>query len=50
MKRDGGGGGDKQHDGNPKFGRLLVVLLVAVIFCVFLTWIMGTFFPDFPNF
>jgi len=46
MKRDS----EKAHDGSPKFGRLLAVLLVAVLFCVFLTWLMGTFFPDFPNF
>jgi hypothetical protein len=37
-------------DGSPKFGRLLLVLLGAVVFCVLLTWLMGTFFPDFPNF
>ena len=37
-------------DGNPKFGRLLIILLIAVIFCAALTWVMGAFFPDFPNF
>ena len=37
-------------DGNPKFGRLLIVLILAVLFCVALTWVMGEVFPDFPNF
>ncbi|MFA9217444.1 MAG: hypothetical protein ACEQSK_10085 [Sphingomonadaceae bacterium] len=36
-------------DGNPKFGRLLIVLIMAVLFCIGLTWVMGTFFPNFPN-
>lgn len=40
----------KPDDGNPKFGRLLVVLLMAVLFCIMLTWVMGQYFPDFPNF
>jgi len=34
-------GGDramKQDDGNPKFGRLLIVLLLVVLFCGALTW------------
>lgn len=39
----------KKDDGSPKFGRLLIVLLAAVAFCVILTWIMGTFFPNFPS-
>ncbi|MES2901398.1 MAG: hypothetical protein V4723_16820 [Pseudomonadota bacterium] len=39
----------KKDDGSPKFGRLLIVLLAAVGFCVVLTWVMGTFFPDFPS-
>ena len=34
-------------DGNPKFGRLLIVLFSAVIFSGFLTWLMATYFPDF---
>jgi hypothetical protein len=34
----------------PNFGRLLLVLLAAVVFCVVLTYVMGRFFPDFPNF
>ena len=38
------------NDGNPKFGRLLIVLILAVLFCVALTWVMGEVFPDFPNF
>lgn len=41
---------DRADDGNPKFGKLLIVLFIAVIFCVALTWIMGVYFPDFPNF
>jgi hypothetical protein len=40
----------KKDDGSPKFGRLLAVLVAAVVFCGLLTWMMGTFFPDFPNF
>jgi hypothetical protein len=28
----------KHDDGNPKFGRLLIVLLLVVLFCGFLTW------------
>jgi hypothetical protein len=40
----------KKDDGVPKFGRLLLVLLGAVIFCGLLTWVMGSIFPDFPNF
>jgi hypothetical protein len=39
------------HDeGTPKFGRLLIVLLLAVVFVGVLTWVMETYFPDFPNF
>jgi hypothetical protein len=37
----------KPDDGNPKFGRLLIVLFIAVIVAGLLTWIMGTYFPDF---
>jgi ABC-type polysaccharide/polyol phosphate export permease len=37
-------------DGSPKFGRLLIVLILAVLFCIGLTWVMGTIFPNFPNF
>ena len=39
----------KQNDGSPKFGRLLVVLVGVVVFCAVLTWVMGTYFPDFPS-
>ena len=39
----------KDDDGSPKFGRLLVVLVGAVVFCGVLTWVMGTFFPGFPG-
>ncbi|MFM2088784.1 MAG: hypothetical protein RLZZ237_3653 [Pseudomonadota bacterium] len=38
-----------QTDGIPKFGKLLIVLFLAVVFCGALTWIMGTYFPDFPK-
>jgi hypothetical protein len=41
---------ETQDDGSPKFGRLLIVLFLAVIFVGLLTWIMETYFPDFPNF
>ncbi len=37
----------KVIDDNPKFGRLLVVLFIAVLFVGFLTWLMETRFPDF---
>jgi hypothetical protein len=37
-------------DGEPKFGRLLIFLILAVVFCAVLTWVMGRYFPDFPNF
>ena len=36
-------------DGSPKFGKLLIVLVGAVLFCGVLTWVMGTYFPDFPS-
>ncbi|MES3025626.1 MAG: hypothetical protein V4857_28950 [Pseudomonadota bacterium] len=40
---------DKQgsDDGTPKFGRLLLVLLGAVVVCGVLTYVMGTYFPRF---
>ncbi len=41
---------NQDDDGNPKFGRLLLVLGAAVVFCGVLTWVMGAFFPNFPNF
>ena len=41
---------DDEDDGEPKFGRLLIFLMSAVIFCAVLTWVMGRYFPDFPNF
>ena len=41
---------EKEDDGNPKFGRLLIILFIAVLFCAALTWLMGVVFPDFPNF
>jgi hypothetical protein len=40
----------KKGDDSPKFGRLLLVLIGVVVFCGVLTWVMGTLFPDFPNF
>jgi hypothetical protein len=36
-------------DGKPKFGRLLLVLIGAVLICAGLTWLMGNVFPNFPN-
>ena len=39
----------KDDDGSPKFGRLLIVLILAVLVCVGLTWLMGTVFPNFPG-
>ncbi|MCC7702046.1 hypothetical protein IGS59_07350 [Janthinobacterium sp. GW460P] len=38
-----------QEDGIPKFGKLLIALFLAVVFCGALTWIMGTYFPNFPG-
>ena len=40
----------KKAGDSPKFGRLLVVLVLVVAFCGLLTYVMGTLFPDFPNF
>lgn len=37
----------KKNDGSPKFGRLLIVLALAVAFCGVLTWVMGSLFPNF---
>lgn len=39
----------KEDDGSPKFGRLLIVLIFAVLLCAGLTWLMATVFPNFPN-
>lgn len=38
------------NDDSPRFGRLLAVLVAAVVLCGVLTWVMATMFPDFPNF
>jgi heme/copper-type cytochrome/quinol oxidase subunit 4 len=35
------------HDDVPKFGRLLFVLFLVVVFVAVLTWVMETYFPDF---
>ncbi|SDA45172.1 MULTISPECIES: hypothetical protein [unclassified Janthinobacterium] len=40
---------ETQDDGIPKFGKLLIALFLAVVFCGALTWIMGTYFPNFPG-
>lgn len=40
----------RKDNDSPKFGRLLLVLIAVVVFCGVLTWLMGTYFPDFPNF
>ena len=39
----------RNDDGSPKFGKLLIVLVGAVVFCGILTWVMGTYFPNFPS-
>ena len=39
----------KKDDGSPKVGRLLLALVAAVAFCGVLTWVMATFFPNFPS-
>jgi hypothetical protein len=39
----------KEDDGAPKFGRLLIVLIFAVLLCAGLTWLMATVFPNFPG-
>jgi membrane protein YqaA with SNARE-associated domain len=44
------GNDTKNGDGSPKFGRLLAVCVAAAVFCGVLTWVMGTYFPDFPSF
>jgi hypothetical protein len=40
---------EKEDDDSPKFGRLLIVLILAVLSCGLLTWVMATFFPHFPS-
>lgn len=42
---------DSQHDQKvkeyqPRFGRLLVVCALAVVFCGFLVWFAGTYLTD----
>ncbi len=39
----------KEDDAPPKFGRLLIVLICAVLLCAGLTWLMATVFPNFPS-
>lgn len=39
----------KEDDESPKFGRLLIVLIAAVLVCAGLTWLMATVFPNFPG-
>ncbi len=39
-----------KDSGEPKFGRLLLVLVATVIGLAGLTWLMAVVFPDFPNF
>lgn len=38
---------DVKSDDSPKFGRLLIVLFLVVLFLGFLTWLMETQFSDF---
>ena len=40
---------ETQDDGIPKFGKLLVALFLAVVFCGALTLVMSTYFPNFPG-
>ena len=35
-------GGTRDTPGGPYFGRLLVVLFAAVVFCGFMTWLLST--------
>ena len=37
---------DREVPGGPYFGRLLIVLLLAVAFCGFMTWLLGTMMTD----
>ena len=39
----------RKDDGAPKFGRLLLVLVVTVAMLGVLTYVMAVFFPDFPS-
>ena len=39
----------RKDDGSPKFGRLLLVLVVTVAMLGVLTYVMAVFFPDFPS-
>ncbi len=34
----------RDEPGGPYFGRLLIVLLAAVAFCAFLTWLLSSYF------
>ncbi len=40
---NGGATAMKQDEDNPKFGRLLIVLLLVVLFCGVLTWFAETY-------
>ena len=33
---------DRPTPGGPYFGRLLIVLFIAVAFCAFMTWLLNT--------
>ncbi len=35
-----------REPGGPYFGRLLIVLFLAVAFCAFLTWALTTYMQD----
>ena len=37
---------DREVPGGPYFGRLLIVLLLAVAFCGFMTWLLSTTMTD----
>jgi len=36
-----------QDGDNPKFGRLLIVLLLVILFCFVLTWFAENYLADF---
>jgi|GEM_PF-2323584 len=38
--------GQQDTPGGPYFGRLLIVLLLAVAFCGFMTWFLSTTMTD----
>ena len=45
-ERDGRVDDARETPGGPYFGRLLIVLLLAVAFCAFMTWLLASTLPD----